>query len=469
MHNAGQEELLGKSDPVVIIGAGLAGLSTAYHLKGRDSIVLEKGKVPGGLAGSRRSGEFTFYYTGHLLHLRDARVMALVEDLLPGELAVHERKAAIHSSGVLTPYPFQANTHGLPPRVVFDCVRGFVQTLLMGNEPSKDPDLSFRDWTLQTFGEGIGKHFMFPYNEKMWLRDLDRITADWVSWAVPRPSLDEVLRGALGIVNQGMGYNPTFRYPARGGIQVLPDRLAERVPGIRYGEEVLALDLERREVRTSRGVTIPFSAVVNTMPLPLLLDRIAPREPGLDAAAASPLDWTEIYDLNLGVGRPAVSDQHWIYFPGPEYPFYRVGFPSNFSSTVAPKGCSSLYVEIAVRRGDRPDEGALVQGALEGLVRAGILQGGEEILTTDLVRIDPAYVLFDRARRRSLPAILAGLRERGVLSIGRYGAWTYSYMEAAIADGMKAAAELSGAVPAACPSQAGAALLSPRAPSREGR
>src|SRR5207247_6756824 len=174
-------------------------------------------------------GEFTFDYTGHLLHLRDPRVIALVEELLGGELAVHERRAAIHMEGRLTPYPFQANTYGLPPRIVFDCVYGFVRALAEPGGPTADPEISFRDWTLRTFGEGIARHFMFPYNEKMWLRDLDRITADWVSWPVPRPSLEEVLQGALGIVNQGMGYNPTFRYPSKGGIRILPDRLAERV------------------------------------------------------------------------------------------------------------------------------------------------------------------------------------------------------------------------------------------------
>lgn len=405
--------------------------------------MLEKASVPGGLAGSRAVGEFIFDYTGHLLHLRDRRVMALVEDLLGGDLAVHERKAAIHLAGRLTPYPFQANTYGLPAEVVFDCVHGFIQALSANGEPSKDPDLSFRDWSLQTFGEGIARHFMFPYNEKMWLRDLDRITSDWVSWAVPRPSLEEVLKGALGIVNRGMGYNPTFRYPARGGIRVLPDRLAERVPGVRYGEEAVSIDFEKRQVTTSRGERIPYSAVVNTMPLPLLLERLTPADPSL-AGAASVLDWTEIYDLNLGVARAPVSDQHWIYFPGPEYPFYRVGFPSNFSSSVAPAGTSSMYVEIATRRGECRDEKALIASAMDGLVRAGILREDDEVLLTDLIRIGPGYVVFDRERRRALPQVFETLRRRRILTIGRYGGWTYSYMEAAIADGIKAAEEISG-------------------------
>lgn len=430
---------MGSHDPVVVIGAGLAGLSAAHHMRDRDVIVLEKGNGPGGLAGSRRVGDFTFDYTGHLLHLRDPRAMSLIlDELLPGDTAVHQRKAAIYSSKTLTPYPFQANTHGLPPSVVYDCVHGFVQTLLDPREPSTNPDLSFRDWTLQTFGEGIAKHFMVPYNEKMWLRDLNEITADWVSWAVPRPSLDEVLRGALGTVNQGMGYNPTFRYPTQGGIEILAQRLAERVEDVRYGEDVVAVDLDRRIVRTAAGSSIPFSAVVNTMPLPMLVSRLSGSDPAWDAGASN-LDWTEIYDLNLGVARPNVSDQHWIYYPGPDLPFYRVGFPSNFSQTVAPRGCSSLYVEIAVRRGEAIDEVVLVESALDGLVRAGVLRESDEIVARDLVRIAPAYVIFDRARRRSLSVLLERLGERGVSSIGRYGAWTYSYMEAAILDGMRVA------------------------------
>jgi len=140
-----------------------------------------------------------------------------------------------------------------------------------------------------------------------------------------------------------------------------------------------------------------------------------------------------------------VSDQHWIYFPGPEYPFYRVGFPSNFSDTVAPPGCSALYVELAVRRGETRDEGKIVSSALEGLQRAGILRKEDEIVAQDLVRIDPAYVLFDRPRRAVLPGVFERLGAMDIQSIGRYGAWTYSYMEAAILDGMKAAARLSGA------------------------
>ena len=53
-------------------------------------------------------------------------------------------------------------------------------------------------------------------------------------------------------------------------------------------------------------------------------------------------------------------------------------------------------------------------------------------------------MLFRSPRRAVLPGVFERLAAMGIRSIGRYGAWTYSYMEAVILDGMKAAAQLSG-------------------------
>ncbi len=69
---------------------------------------------------------------------------------------------------------------------------------------------------------------MLPYNEKFWKQDLRTITSDWVSWSIPKPCLDEVVNGALGLTNRGMGYNPRFIYPRTGGIDCLPQALARR-------------------------------------------------------------------------------------------------------------------------------------------------------------------------------------------------------------------------------------------------
>jgi protoporphyrinogen oxidase len=109
---------------------------------------------------------------------------------------------------------------------VADCILGVVETLSV--PPPTDPAVSFRDWALRTLGRGIAESVLFPYNGKLFRRDPAEMTADWVSWAIPRPTVAEVVRGALGLVNRGMGYNSTFRYPRRGGIDVVPRAFAQR-------------------------------------------------------------------------------------------------------------------------------------------------------------------------------------------------------------------------------------------------
>ena len=54
------------------------------------------------------------------------RLFARVLDAAGGGLRTIERRARIFTDGVVTPFPFQANLHGLPPAVVAECLRGFI-------------------------------------------------------------------------------------------------------------------------------------------------------------------------------------------------------------------------------------------------------------------------------------------------------------------------------------------------------
>ncbi|HZN02443.1 MAG TPA: FAD-dependent oxidoreductase, partial [Candidatus Polarisedimenticolia bacterium] len=259
--------------PVVILGGGLTGLSAAWHLDGVESLVVEREAEPGGLCRSFTEDGFTFDCTGHMLHLREPRFRDLVERLAPGSFAQHERRALIFSQGTFTPYPFQANLHGLPVDTVKACVAGFVEALLR-REKDGDPDAqraTFKQWVEAVFGDGIARHFMLPYNAKLWRVDLEEIECGWVSWSIPRPTLREVLDGAFGATVRGLGYNPTFLYPRRGGIRTLPDAFARRVPGVRTGRSVEAIDARRRLVRLDGGETIEYERLVSTLPLDRLL------------------------------------------------------------------------------------------------------------------------------------------------------------------------------------------------------
>jgi protoporphyrinogen oxidase len=145
--------------------------------------------------------------------------------------------------------------------------------------------------------------------------------------------------------------------------------------------------------------------------------------------AAGALRWVSVLNINFGIGRPDVSDKHWVYIPEKKYESYRVGFPSSFSRSVVPDGSSSIYVEISYLPGDPPDENEAVGRAREDLVKMGILCPGDRIETTVVLHLPYAYVIFDRGRRDAVATIRRFLDEMSIESTGRFGGWTYSSME----------------------------------------
>jgi len=416
---------------VVVIGAGLAGVSAAYHLQEYSPILFERESSIGGLCRSFNQDGFTFDCTGHLIHLKNAYVKELVARLLPDAFNSHERLAAIYSQSTMTPYPFQANTFGLPAEVVKECVVGFVETL---QAPPNGGPKNFHEWVLKTFGSGIAKHFMLPYNEKFWKQDLRSITADWVSWSIPKPSLDEVVNGALGLTNKGMGYNPRFIYPKTGGIECLPLALARPVRRVHLNETLESIDPKRKVVRMASGREEPYDSLITTLPLPETF-RLLKDTPETLRYAASLLRAIGVFNINIGIDRPNVSDQHWIYYPEGQYIFSRVGFPMNFSTAVAPAGTSSMYIEITYQPGQKPNPEEAYARSIADLQRCGILRESDRILTRLDLDIKTAYIVFDEHRQTHLQSLIGYLESRDIHTAGRYGQWDYYSMEDSIRSG----------------------------------
>jgi protoporphyrinogen oxidase len=427
---------------VAILGGGLTGLSAAYHL--RDGYeMFEQESEAGGLCRTMPRDGFLFDYTGHLLHLRQDYTKQLLQQLLPDHYHLLTRKAFIYTHGRYIPYPFQANIASLPPEVIKDCMLGFFNTLLDAQRhEQRDSSVpySFQQWVLETFGTGIASHFMLPYNQKLWKISLDEMSADWVAGFVPKPTLEEFLNGALGIQNPDFGYNPTFFYPKTGGADQLPNAfLAHLQPErVHYRKKAVEIDVEGRTIRFADGSTYHYETLIATMPLKYLAAMIR-NVPAQVARAAEQLRYISVYDVNIGVNRPNISDKHWLYFPEPEFIFYRVGFPSNFSASVAPAGYSSMYVEVSVFPEEEIDEQILVDRISEGLQHCGVLKAADEIVVCDVVRIECAYVLYDLNRAQALQTILPYLQQQHIYAIGRYGSWVYSAMEDAILAGKQIA------------------------------
>ncbi|KPJ58987.1 MAG: hypothetical protein AMJ42_02345 [Deltaproteobacteria bacterium DG_8] len=435
---------------ILIIGAGLAGLSTAYHLGNEDYQIYEKEEEVGGLCRSFRQDGFTFDYTGHLLHLRHNYTKKLLEKLLPHCLRFHFRRASVYSKGVFTFYPFQANMYGLPKEVIKECIIGFIEAKEarerlhhISSGTQNGLEISFRDWIVYTFGSGIAKHFMFPYNEKMWKTDLNEILSEWVNWSIPVPSLNEVVGGAVGLENPRMGYSARFLYPEKGGIEVLPKAFLPYVKNFHFNKMLIAIDLQKKKVWFNDNSSVKYDYLVSTIPLPELIDSIRDLPISI-AALRDGLRHVSVLDINLGIDSDNVSDQHWVYFPEPEILFYRVGVYSNFSSAMAPPQKSSLYVEISYLPNAPLNKADILESAFEGLKTCRFLKSKDQIIVENVLDIPYAYVIHDNFRHKNLPKIMAYLNSHNIFSIGRYGSWKYVSMEDALLQGKEVAEAIHG-------------------------
>ena len=78
----------------IIAGAGLAGLSAAFHLKksGIEPLTFEQNNFPGGLSASFIKNGFVFDFTGHYFHFKNAYAKDLVFGLLGGKLNEIKRR-----------------------------------------------------------------------------------------------------------------------------------------------------------------------------------------------------------------------------------------------------------------------------------------------------------------------------------------------------------------------------------------
>lgn len=433
---------MNKKQPFVILGAGLAGLSAAFFLK-KDYQIFEKETSPGGLCRSRHIDGYIFDYDGHLLHFKDKAILNLVKSLLGNNLIPIKRNSCINSFGNYTRYPFQANLFGLPKNIIRECALGFIDAQLNGNV-NKHKSANFEQWILHTFGPGIARHFMLPYNNKFWTIPAHRLTCEWLDGYIPVPSLKDMLNGTIAQSKKRFGYNAQFWYPRKGGIENLIFAFQKNIRNnIHTLHRAVKIDLKKRTVSFQNGRKVRFNKLVSTLPLPEMFGLI-PRLPAKIKIALNKLKYTSIFCLNLGIVRDNMSDKHWIYFPEKKFIFFRVGFPTNFSSSIAPLGKSSLYVEVAYSPNKPINKKGLVKRILKDLYKTGILSPDNSIEICDPINIKYAYIIYDKNYRENTKIIHEYLNQHHVFPIGRYGSWKYMSMEDAILDGKNIAGLLKG-------------------------
>lgn len=417
------------SDPrILIIGAGPTGLGAGYRLQelGHDDwVILEANDYVGDLATSFvDDAGFTYDIGGHVMFSHYQYYDDLVDGLMGDDYTELNREAWVWMEDRFIPYPFQNNIRDLEPETVFECVLGLIQA--QRQERSFE---NFAQWVDAVFGAGIAKHFMIPYNFKVWATPAELMNFLWIGERVSVVDVETILRNVLlGEDQVSWGPNNTFKYPLRGGTGHLYEGLRRHVEhNLELETPVASVDPVAKEVRTTDGRVWPYDVLLSTMPLNRLVASID-STPDAVRRAAEDLVWSGSHIVGVGVDRPANSTKNWIYFPEPDVPFYRVTYLSNYSPYMTANPDQTLLLTETSRSGFKPeDEGDIVQRVIDGLVATGLMTDHDRgrVVTTWRRSPDMSYPVPSIHRDRVLGTIQPWLREHDIWSRGRFGAWLY--------------------------------------------
>jgi protoporphyrinogen oxidase len=443
----------------LIIGAGPAGLTTAYTLakRGARVLVLEQDPIyVGGISRTAHYKGFLFDIGGHRFFSKSKEVVDLWNEILPDDFIERPRLSRIYYGGKFYAYPLKAfeALMNLGPIESALCMASFGWAKLF---PVKNPS-TFHQWVRNQFGERLFSIFFKTYTEKVWGMSCDEISADFAAQRIKGLDLlaavYDGMKRSLGIRNRGGAVAKTliesFRYPRRGpGMmwEACTAKIAALGGQVKMGVKVTALDWDAAAglwtvtAMHADGATRTYAArnVISSAPVRELIDSITPRPAShIQAAALNYRDFLTV--VLIGTSRVEIPD-NWVYIHDPAVKVGRVQNFRSWSPELIPDPVSTcLGLEYFCFEGDgvwaSSDEDLIALARAE-IDRIGLMRGAD---VTDgcVVRQAKAYPVYDATYRANVAAVREDLEAHypTLHLVGRNGMHKYNNQDHAMMTGM---------------------------------
>jgi protoporphyrinogen oxidase len=417
----------------------MAGCGAAYrlHNEGLVPIVYDKNNYHGGHTASfRYESGFLFDIGPHISYTKDPRIQELFADSVHQEYETLQIYLNNYWRGHWPRHPVQLHLHGLPEDVVVKVIADFVEE----HHAPERPIHNYADWLLASFGRSFAELFPMQYTRKYHTTAAENLTTDWLGPRIYRPSLEEVLRGALSPSSPTVHYITHFRYPSQGGFVAYLNKFIP-LGKLNLNYEVVSIEPKARQVRFSNGHVGHYDALVSSVPLPNLI-RMIQGAPGDVVDAVGKLACSTCVVVNIGVNRADLSRAHVTYFYDEDICFARLGFPHMLAASNAPAGTGSIQAEIYFSEKYKPFKGSpedWIEPVIRDLRRCGYLRDDDEISCRQALLLPFANIIFDKDRAPALKTVHGYLDDLGIAYCGRYGDWGYLWTDESFKSGEAAA------------------------------
>jgi protoporphyrinogen oxidase len=398
----------------IIIGAGPTGLSAAYHLS-ESRLVLESTDRVGGLCRSFQMKDVVFDIGGHSFHTVHDKIRSFICEDLGVHLCFQRRDAKILFKGSIIPYPWQKFFHLVNDRkVIEDCLAGLQRRTHRG-EP-----VSLQDFLLARYGDGITQHFLFPYNKKLWLRNLDEISCAWASERIA----DLVSEPTAGAQRKPLDESSTVGYPSKGGFDEIFKKMAAKVGNIRLKQQVCFIDPHKKVLVTRQGNMFKWERIVSTIPIPDLFGMLKSAPSNL-VRLAYELPYVSLQVDFFVTGEPLEGVPQRLYCADAEVPAHKIAFNSLSSENERKKPYHSIIAETSINDLSRGCCRERTEHIMRVLADAVLIKGQSQILTHRYELIKYAYPVQGHQVARIMDLLSRYLECHEIYSVGRFGNWEY--------------------------------------------
>ena len=435
-----------KQKPVVIVGAGITGLTLAHLLveKGIPVYVVEKEKTPGGLARSFCYDGFTFDIGPHRFHTDDAVVEKYILDILGDDHLIISRNSQVRFKGHYFPWPMHPSLilFKFPPRLALSILLD-IFTLYR-----KKPPKTFKDQIINMYGKTMYQHFFEGYSSKF-LGIVPELThPDWASTGIDRAIIDERLQiNSLGkLLKTSLSFKKQpelkFIYPL-GGCGEFTDKQAKLVENgggkIVYGNTVEQMEVQNGQIKSIKigDQVIEPSLVVWTGTIDSLFKSLNKPSPDLNYLSLI------CYNLMLTEGEP--FSFQWSYHGAADVIFSRTSVPDNFSPENSPGNKRALCVEVTSKENGKVynDPDKYFDRVVMDLEREGLLKTDNEISNYSTETFPWSYPIYQVDYKKNLAKVKDSLSGfENLIRAGRLGRFWYNNMDHCIGASQKLAKQI---------------------------
>lgn len=314
------------SKHIIILGAGISGLSLAWSLKKNPNLkvtVLEKTARAGGWIQSIRKDGFLFELGPHSCRpFRSGRAtIQLIEELgLQNQVITPAKSASLRYLLInqkLVPLP-----HSLISCFISPLTRGILPALWrdLRTHPSIDDDESIYDFIARRFSVNIAELLIGPLTTGIYAGDIKKLSVKscfplWHTWEKQYGSILQGFFKDKEIVQNATPYEKHLRnfslFSFKDGMETLPKELSLRL------EENIVHSCEPTEfhfqpdgvsIHTSDGKRLHADHLFSTLPASAIAHLLAPHRPGL-AETLSSIESASVAVVNLGYRKKVLKQK----------------------------------------------------------------------------------------------------------------------------------------------------------------